>query len=1379
MMPAVKHFDPVIGIDIHILVIPPVGPVPIPHPHIAMIMDPMDFVPVLGATVMVGPLKRGTAGTAGKTIPHIPLGGPFAKPPMCESEIFMGSATVLADGSPMSFTALPVLSCQDVGMISPIRKKPKKTFGMVLPTSMVTAIPSGLPVLVGGPPTIDMMSVAMAGGMKALGKGFKKLRKLQKGSKRMKRVSKKIHRKAKKAMDKMGVPPSARNKVHKSICAITGHPVDVASGKLFTDAVDFTLVGPLSIEWERTWFSTSTYQGPLGHGWHHSYDVALMEEDGALAVRMADGRPIAFPILEQGEVSFNRDERMTLIRDSNGYAMDAAEGLRYRFCTEAHDGLHLLYSLTEKTMGSSIRFSYSIRGELCEIMDSVGRFVRLEYNSDSQITKILLPHPDKLSLDDFYCAAEYHYREGELIAAEDALKHRTEYRYQNHLLVQETLKSGLNFYFEFDRKDHNARCIKTWGDNNIYLRHLEYDLEKNITKVYNSHNHLTTYHHDGALPHRIINAQNYISLIGYNDYFQIITEVDELGKKTQYEYDDLGNTTKHVHPDGSEVALSYDGNNNITQVTDVMGENWQYVYNNQNQLVEEVNPQGHKTLYYYNETALASVTDPAGNRFSFDYDQFENVRSISDSQGVETQWEYDRRGNILSVTDPKGNQRHFKHDLLGRITLVNEPDGNIRALAYDASDNVVHAKDQQFDIRFAYVGIDRLASRTQNNTTIQFEYDTEEELTAITNEHGKAYCFSHDNLGQIANESGFDGLMREYYRNPLGQVSRIQRPGGRFSDYSYDALGNVSQIKYSDGSSDHYQYRADGLLLGAINNSSSLGFERDALGLVEKEIQGDYWVSSEYDTLGNRTRLQSSFGLSHVIERDQFGEVSKTSVGEGQYQVDFTRDKIGLELQRDMPGGIQSRWQRDNLGRPTRQDITQGQTQHSSKTYVWGVNNRLLKIIDSLNRETVFHHDAMGNLISARYAENGFDWRMPDAVGNLFKTDNKKDREYGPAGQLLASHDKQGTTRYEYDPEGNLTRKTEPNNKVWQYHWNGSGMMSEVVRPNGETVSFAYDPLGRRVSKQFKNKTTRWVWDNNNPLHEWVERTKQAIKPVVPQQAQTSDTATITHRDAILQPLQTQGPPEGDVEAPITWLFEPDTFVPMAKMIGDEYFSIVSDYLGTPSVMFDAEGQQVWSADISAWGELRSLKGNAHNCPFRWQGQYEDAETGLYYNRFRYYDSAVGQYISQDPIGLDGGFSLYSYAFDTNSWIDPLGLNVSTGRGRDHVTYRGVKNGKPYTGYASAPSSLNLSGDEIVARRYGDNFDKFGGSPPTVAYEGSGVDGKRTARGLEQHHYEQDLKKHKGNKTKVANKQKPVGPNNKNRKKYIAAKNRHLKKPCK
>jgi RHS repeat-associated protein len=92
--------------------------------------------------------------------------------------------------------------------------------------------------------------------------------------------------------------------------------------------------------------------------------------------------------------------------------------------------------------------------------------------------------------------------------------------------------------------------------------------------------------------------------------------------------------------------------------------------------------------------------------------------------------------------------------------------------------------------------------------------------------------------------------------------------------------------------------------------------------------------------------------------------------------------------------------------------------------------------------------------------------------------------------------------------------------------------------------------------------------------------------------------------------------------------------------------------------MYDAKGEKTWEAQLDIYGRVRTFVGRSlSDCPFRYQGQYEDEETGLYYNRFRYYDPSIGSYISQDPIGMLGDdLNLYSYVCDSNDGIDPLGL---------------------------------------------------------------------------------------------------------------------------
>ncbi|MBK9578114.1 MAG: hypothetical protein IPO40_13645 [Fibrobacteres bacterium] len=221
--------------------------------------------------------------------------------------------------------------------------------------------------------------------------------------------------------------------------------------------------------------------------------------------------------------------------------------------------------------------------------------------------------------------------------------------------------------------------------------------------------------------------------------------------------------------------------------------------------------------------------------------------------------------------------------------------------------------------------------------------------------------------------------------------------------------------------------------------------------------------------------------------------------------------------------------------------------------------------------------------------------------------------------------------------------------------------MSRVIRPDGQIVEFLYAPLGRRVSKSFAGRTTHWVWDGNLPLHEWQEETGPLPKieppPAYAMDARLAEVLQLL-RDKTLSPLSPQGPPERPSEqSPITWLFEPDSFAPMARLQGERRESIVCDHLGTPLAMFNDAGNQTWSLDLDIYGQPRMVEGERGLCPFRYPGQYEDAETGLYYNRFRYFDPEAGGYISQDPIRLEGGNpTLYGYVGDPNGWVDPWGL---------------------------------------------------------------------------------------------------------------------------
>lgn len=125
----------------------------------------------------------------------------------------------------------------------------------------------------------------------------------------------------------------------------------------------------------------------------------------------------------------------------------------------------------------------------------------------------------------------------------------------------------------------------------------------------------------------------------------------------------------------------------------------------------------------------------------------------------------------------------------------------------------------------------------------------------------------------------------------------------------------------------------------------------------------------------------------------------------------------------------------------------------------------------------------------------------------------------------------------------------------------------------------------------------------------------------------------------------------------VTWVYDGTSFTPVAKVAGGERYTIVHDYLGTPTQAYDSGGNLVWEMLLDVYGGVIERRGDRSLVPFRYQGQYEDEETGLYYNRFRYYSPKMGMYISSDPIGLAGNNpTLYGYVQDVNAWLDPWGL---------------------------------------------------------------------------------------------------------------------------
>ncbi|WP_321573075.1 RHS repeat domain-containing protein, partial [Hafnia alvei] len=196
----------------------------------------------------------------------------------------------------------------------------------------------------------------------------------------------------------------------------------------------------------------------------------------------------------------------------------------------------------------------------------------------------------------------------------------------------------------------------------------------------------------------------------------------------------------------------------------------------------------------------------------------------------------------------------------------------------------------------------------------------------------------------------------------------------------------------------------------------------------------------------------------------------------------------------------------------------------------------------------------------------------------------------------------------------------------WRYRWDAKNHLTGLETPEGERWAYKYDPFGRRISKRCTNRDKPGMdfhW-NGDQLAEEI-------------------------------PLHSDGTP--DDENAIHWIYEPGSFTPLARYEKGQLHYAVTDTVGRIQELLTEEGTIVWKGKQQLWGkeESRSQEG-APSCRLRFPGQYEDDESGLFYNRYRYYDGDTGQYVSPDPIGLAGGVNPYGYVSNPLRWLDPLGL---------------------------------------------------------------------------------------------------------------------------
>ncbi|PSL47547.1 RHS repeat-associated protein [Chitinophaga niastensis] len=1243
MLVSNKHFTPVIGLDIHIVIL--LGfPVPLPHPYIGLVVDPMDYVPFIGATTRVNHVPRGKSDTSGKLVFlfHIPMGGPFLLAPMIghDSVNFFGSKKVKVEGNLMSPAGHMLMTCNDIGL--PLSLTPGKKFipipSLYLPTSYSIPLSFGRPVMVGGPFVPDwagvLLNLLMSYGFGAAMKGLGKL-------------GKKLATKFNHALKgKLG-----SNKLSKYLCKKGFEPVDLIQGIVIYDGSDFELPGPIPLKWERSWNSDSSFKGLLGYGTHLNFDMRVQEfslED-ATVVLLEDGRSAVFESLPyNGNSDYNRHEKLSLTRTHiDEYTLfDYDSRLTRTFCKQhPQDEQFRLISISDEA-GFMVSLHYNAAGHLLRIIDSAGRHLLINSDTTGRITHVTAQHRGEQRL-----LVSYAYNEaGDVCGITDALQQTTYIQYRDHLMVKKTDRNGQSFHWEYDKKN---RCTHTWGDGGLLEGFLEYHPEAGFNSITNSQKATTTYYYTpDFVVSQIKDPLGNSIFFTYTEEMEVYRVVDPEGNATGYTYDEMGNQTSVVLPDGSEIGASYNETGRLVKAADAEGNSRTYIYHADSGLLHTVTgADGNIRIFRYNEQHLLSkIEDEQENETLLTYDGDFNLNSVTLPDGGKTTWEYDTWGQCLHLSNPLKEEQTFRYDALGRVTDVRSPDGNHVKLQYNAYDDVVTAKDKYQHVRYDYTPLGSVKLREENGAKTHFIYNNDEQLTTLVNEHGEMYRFGRNANGDIITETGFDNLTLHYERDSTGKVIKVHRPAGKWTNFEYNNNGLVTRIDHHDGNWEMYSYNRNGTVVEASNPNSTVKFERDVLGRVITESQNGYTVTSQFNKEGYRELLQSSLGADIRTQWNEMGDLTSIKASaagsESPWTAYIQRNLLGLEIERTLSNGVKSSWTyhpgSSANGTPDAHTITSNGKITRSRQYHWDVNSRLKQMINSLNGGMVkFGHDDFGNLAWAQYEDGQYDYKLPDKVGNLYKTQTRKDRKYSAGSRLQETEQ----ARFIYDEEGNLTKKIITQSsfpETWEYEWFSNGLLKEVRRPDQKTITFQYDALGRRTEKCINGQLTRFVWNGNTPLHEWTYPEKERPQIFINE----------------LGEIQQSHPEPIPAESLVTWVFEDSTFKLAAKITSQQQYAVITDHLGTPCEAYDESGNKVWSAELDIYGNVRKLEGPKDFVPFRYQGQYEDVETGLYYNRFRYYSPQEGVFVSQDPIRLNGGMQMYGYVHDTNSWTDALGLEA-------------------------------------------------------------------------------------------------------------------------
>ncbi|UST70884.1 RHS repeat-associated core domain-containing protein [Pseudomonas moraviensis] len=1006
-----------------------------------------------------------------------------------------------------------------------------------------------------------------------------------------------------------------------------GCPVSMVTGEELLTLTDAVLDGVLPFEFTRLYRSSAVeIDIGLGFGWSHTLAHRLaFDGDGVIWIDH-ENRRTRFPLPNVARPAIHNSLSRAAI-----------------FLGDEPEELILAMA------GDSARFYHFRAGRLTAISDVYGNRLTLQRDRSDRIQRLdngagrsLLLRYDRAQL----VAVDYQvFVQGEwsteqnlatyrfdarqrLLTATNAVGDSERYDYDDHhVILQRQLTGGASFFWEWQREGKAARCVRHWASfSQMNTRYVWNDDDASVTVHYVDGTEEVYVHDERARLVRQVAADGGEQLKAYDEQGRLVAEQDALGAVTEYRYDEVGRLIALIPPD--EAPTSYEYRNGFLYKRCRGDAVWIYRRNAEGAVTEAVDPDGQVTHYYYNlRGQLLSLRYPDSSRHRWVWNELGQLIEETLPDGGVRRFSYDALGRRITTQDEFGVVSRQQWDAAGRLILTTSPTGSTRAYSYGAYGQITAERDELGRItRYEYDDDLHLVSRRINpdGTRVQYRYDHARLLlTEIENESGEKYRLDYTPTGLIRQETGFDGRRTAYVYDLNGHLLEKTEFGEQglslITHYQRDKAGRLLVKTLPDGIKVRYDYDRLGRLVAVDDGQNyPLAFEYDRQDRLITEHQGWGTLRYAYDACGQLKRLRLPDNSKLDYHYAKGGALSAIDLN----GTPLTRHvyQSGREQQRQQ-GLLLSEYAYDDQGRLLAHAVGHRGASLYRRDYAYSANGNLEHIADSRHGQRTYGYDVLDRLIRVRHSRDELPESFAhDPAGNLLMQDRP-----GPAqikGNRLLM---QGDRHYDYDAFGNLIRERRGHGQtlVTEYRYDCQHRLIGLTRPDGQTATYQYDAFGRRIRKTIDGAVTEFFWQGEHLV---------------------AESSATQYR---------------------SFLYEPGTFRPLALLDGKGpkkacpfYYQL--DHLGTPQELTDYSGEIVWSAQYDAYGKVAAvtLAGEDYlDQPLRFQGQYFDVESGLHYNRHRYYDPRLGRYLTPDPVKLAGGLNQYQYVPNPTGWVDPLGLS--------------------------------------------------------------------------------------------------------------------------